>query len=833
MALRIMIIRVLAVAACVFIAPMHSSGQMVNDGAATWVYTTGINLTAGVKVKFETTALSAGSDPVLHLLASDDKEVAVDDNSAGGKAARLSYRPDKTGQYTLVVRSRKQKDAGTCDLLMNGALLGKNVPFGGFHVWLPNLRAGEEIETVRRPGGEGGVHWLYILKSNDLSIEKIVVGGGTESGARYTTSTALGSHWFILSVAQWKSSSEPVRLIRNDAALSGHDTDKDGLGIELEAEIGTCSSRNGFAKNFDCNLAVDPRDTDGDGISDGWELLGRRDVQPHQPLPLWGADPRHKDLFIEVDFMRRCKSDNDNHVVEHMTPEVARHFAKVYGDGFTESPLLKLYHAKVLRNPDDQPGISLHLDTGVNPITPKDATIYGDWGGFTAVNAITTDKADESSCKIDGKYWTGMSANDAWKSQMSPARRGIFRYALGYISGGGQSGAGFAGSFNFHDLSNPPHEWGHTMGLGHSGPMGATEGIDVNCKPNYPSIMNYSYIFNPSIGFSDGVPATAPALNNWSLKEWEAVSTSATTFLDNLEKKFGYYVDREHGHIDWNRDGHFAPAGKTVRAYANFSPGGSGCEYTRYNQIRINDASSMQTPAMARLGNRLYVFFPALGQLRHTYSTSSWNCPEPSIDTPCGYWTSSEATQMNAHGGVDAERIGNGSQERLLIVTIDKNGKLWERRLGVNSQGQEHWTSPTRIPNSSTATGEPALARIDGGAYLAYKGEDGKIRFNHMTLAHGWFGEQLARAPSNAPIRIADYASPAIGRAYLPWKPGIPHLYGAFANEAGQLDIWWFNNANERWEKTDVLETQTGAIEGQPWPGCRLKQMLDFPAVSI
>ena len=39
------------------------------------------------------------------------------------------------------------------------------------------------------------------------------------------------------------------------------------------------------------------------------------------------------------------------------------------------------------RNPDGLPGITTHLDTGVALETPADSTVYGDWGGFNAVNA--------------------------------------------------------------------------------------------------------------------------------------------------------------------------------------------------------------------------------------------------------------------------------------------------------------------------------------------------------------------------------------------------------------------------------------------------------------
>jgi hypothetical protein len=100
----------------------------------------------------------------------------------------------------------------------------------------------------------------------------------------------------------------PVRLVRNDRALAGHDPDGDALGSELEKQIGTCSTTREVVGNWDCSRSVDARDTDGDGLQDGVELLGSLTGAPYQLLPRWGANPLHKDIFIEVDSMLRARA---------------------------------------------------------------------------------------------------------------------------------------------------------------------------------------------------------------------------------------------------------------------------------------------------------------------------------------------------------------------------------------------------------------------------------------------------------------------------------------------------------------------------------------------
>ena len=126
-----------------------------------------------------------------------------------------------------------------------------------------------------------------------------------------------------------------LKMIRNDAGLAWHDMVQDGLGWELEKELGTCWSRSGSINGCDCRQIAVPRHTDGDGISDGWETLGRIDMQPFQLLPKWGADPRHKDLFIEVDFMRRNGVENADKIVKHMRVSAAR-ISPITADSFTK-----------------------------------------------------------------------------------------------------------------------------------------------------------------------------------------------------------------------------------------------------------------------------------------------------------------------------------------------------------------------------------------------------------------------------------------------------------------------------------------------------------------
>ncbi|QMU30413.1 T9SS type A sorting domain-containing protein [Adhaeribacter radiodurans] len=769
--------------------------QMQRDVMVNAIFERYVYLTAGNKVQFETRNLSQQCDPVLNLISPRGVEVAANDNGAGGFAARITYTPPASGYYTLIVRARSTARSGTADIYKNNAQFQTNVAFGGRLLILANLRNKESIQTVKLPRGDNGSHRIYLLNVNEVNI--VARGANTAAGnaAILKLTTTPNTNKIIVGST---GVGGMLRLIRNDAAILWHDPDQDGLGTELETELGSCSFRSGFAKGFDCRLVADPRDTDGDGISDGWEVLGRSDITPTQPLPKWGANPRHKDLFIEVDFMRRTSEENTGNVNLKMSPASARQFAAIYADSFTVSPLLKLYHATILQNPDLVPGISAHLDIGLEPASPADATIYGNWGGFNAVNAI-----------VSGSDYIGLDPNVAWKTNLREARLGIFRYALGYSSGGGSCGNTYACAFNFQDNFNPAHEYGHTLGLGHSGPYGATGNVDPNCKPNYASHMNYAFYGQSKAGFSDG--NGAPALNNASLKEWKAVSPSKTLYLDVLEKIFRYWVDRTNGHVDWNRNGVFEPEGQTVRAYANYRPG-AACEYTRYNKTIINGAQTTTTPILARMGNRLYMFYTNGGTLKYKYSTSTWNCPEPgTAGCANGTWSSEKNAGMLSVG-VDVANDGNG----LRVVSVEWSGKIMEKRLQLDVIfNREVWTSARQIPGS--AQGEPSISYTRTSTYLVYKGTDLLIHFNKWVNGR-WQGDRIAYSAANTPVKsTSQWAFPAIIQTYLPWKPGVKSLYALVPAADAKLDLWYYNPATNLWELTNVIEGgRVGPIHSKP-----------------
>lgn len=776
----------------------------VQDRTAARVYERIVALPAGVETTFETRYLSSGADPVLHLLRMNGVDFARnDDADEGTRAARLVVRPTVAGNYLLVMHAYTPSSAGSAVIFRNGRRMSLRIPVAGWRALVAGIRKGESLAIVRRPGNAVAYPVMYIFEDDGERIWQRVTGSAAR-GVLFNFQFSAGSRHVIFAT-RTGSSGGAMRVVRNDSGIDGHDPDGDHLGTELEADLNTCSQRSGLVAGFDCGLVSDARDTDGDGIRDDWEVLGRRDLSPYQPLPFWGADPRHKDIFVEVDFMRRC-TDAANTDLK-MTEDVARRMAAFYADevGPAASSARRAARAADLENPDGRPGIRFHLDTGVAASAGE--TTFGDWGGHSVIPPMTN---------ASGTCTGGQSAANAWSS-MTRARRGVFHYVAVYFGGGGQAAEWrvFA-AFNAGAALNAAHEFGHSLGLGHSGRAQAFF-QDPNCKPTYPSIMNYGYYdhwsLTSDVGFSDG--RDRPTLVNGALVEQGAINGNDSWFVNHLRTIFQYNVDASTGSVDWNRNGRFEPI--YVRAYTNYAPGGAGCEWAKYNKVTLA-GRSMLSPTVVRLGSYAYVLYARAsdGRLAYTRTSSPLICREAK-DAPCdnASFDAERTRTIDATRGLAAVRLQFGSDPRLLIVAAGADGVLRATRLSVSSGGAESW-SDTVTTGANGVTSEPALERVnDSTAYLAFAGADRRVRIGRFSTSSGWSAIANAQAPPASPTTPAGLlptlpagASPGLGWAYAPSQRNTRALYGAFADTAGRLTLYRRDPTAGFWVAASTLDVQ-------------------------
>ena len=317
----------------------------------------------------------------------------------------------------------------------------------------------------------------------------------------------------------------------------------------VNGEGGSMCSEGDGGPNDEPSVRVcyefDVGDSDGDGLLDRWETQGidiDHDGRFELDLATRGAAPDRKDIFVELDYMTGHQPD------PNAIADVVAAFAAA---------------------PVDAAGIALHVEEDeAIPHVNNIAT----WGGFDMTKAA--------------RFGTPAQRADA---DVIAAKRLVYRYSLwahqrdgGNSSGRGELfgndfmvtlggpiwGANAAGTHNvgtrLEQSGTFMHELGHTLGLDHGGADA------VNCKPNYVSVMNYTFQTSgiPQAGggsrldYSSSVrPIFVNKLDETALSEdlgiRGAVGNDMTlwsTPADNNPRS-----GRADGRLDWNGSGAIDP----------------------------------------------------------------------------------------------------------------------------------------------------------------------------------------------------------------------------------------------------------------------------------
>ena len=283
------------------------------------------------------------------------------------------------------------------------------------------------------------------------------------------------------------SSGDPSEAVASSGMLPPGD-----YRYQLEASVGfgfgaAASPNIAGTAAFDVSLTLTlpGADADGDALPDEWEANGvdfDGNGSIDLDLPGMGADPQHKDIFVELDFMPPHRFD----------PAAATAITKAFADA-------------PVSNPDGTTGITLHLDNGATSVmNPRTGALWGSRSRQTSIahSAVT------GSVAANTYDW---SAFDTLKGANFEAVRGpVFHYAISAHGHHGTSSGvardipssdllvtlgagclGLTGSDCTLDATAQAgtlmHELGHNLGLHHGG------NDDLLNKPNYLSVMNYSF----------------------------------------------------------------------------------------------------------------------------------------------------------------------------------------------------------------------------------------------------------------------------------------------------------------------------------------------------
>ena len=340
-------------------------------------------------------------------------------------------------------------------------------------------------------------------------------------------------------------------------------------------------------------------DLDGDGITNTEEIQGLRDAQgdlvlqsdgqPAADFPSLGANPCRKDLFVELDYQGTATDGHDHRPSQASVDQVIQ--------AFKDAPLPA--------PSGGCPFLGFNAEPGVHLVVQID-------------DALSPEPLDSNNVPRP------LSCPDIDGSKFDPARRqyfvyGVFVHVLVNLPSGLACVAPIGARPPFMVAVPTPtdatstqaqagtfmHEFGHILGLGHGGDSG------VNLKPNYLSVMNYSF----QVGIPDGSPLgrldysrrKLPTLHETALDESAGIGGSPgdQTFWWGPTPGF-YYPARSTARafggptdaLDWNQNGHLDPG--TVSVDINSD---GGCIGPGRNSLRNTEPAGDDVVVSNRIHN--------------------------------------------------------------------------------------------------------------------------------------------------------------------------------------------------------------------------------------
>lgn len=268
-------------------------------------------------------------------------------------------------------------------------------------------------------------------------------------------------------------------------------------------------------------------DTDGDELRDGWEANGYDHNADHAvdvDLPAMGANPFHKDIFMEIDWM---SSGGDNHHRPNDT---------------VVNALVTAFKKGNVVNPDRRRGVGLHIDRSNSIAHAQDLDPGNCNAIFANMESIKT--ANMAAARYVTHHY------QLWVHDLCPnfgSQSGIAQGIPGddsIVSLGSWSSEGTTAARTGTSM----HELGHSLNLRHGFPTGSRAGNggpNDPYTPNHLSVMSYLYqtvglIKNGSFGTWDYQRWNLPALNENCLNENKGVGSGS--FLNKYGLKWIFYA---------------------------------------------------------------------------------------------------------------------------------------------------------------------------------------------------------------------------------------------------------------------------------------------------
>lgn len=802
-------------------SPAHAQ-VIVNESTGTPVVFAFVYLQAGVKYYFTTSVTSPlpggpTQNPVLTLMRTWTERVAgAQFCGFDFKKACFTYTSSTSGLFLLILHGDNTLSPGQATVWQsqtaycttascthsgptNQTQIWNDVAFGGDTVTVTTPNSGRvHYHSLHRPGL--AVNHVVLARSTNVNYPEFVSratyhglsGSGRIRGTvKFDTTdpTAFG----INGTREWvvgpafPDQRGAVRFVRNRWFESGADGDGDGLSfqLELEDEIQTCDLEIDWTPNGNLCSALHPvcagasmnmplclkllRDTDSDGLRDDLEVYGYDGIVD-ELLPMWGANPTHMDVFVELDAYDQNDDPSSRDTCEGFalptataSPDVVpvqmigcldhqQPSACVAGGNHFFDRIQDIYGGAPARiNPDGAPGISLHFDVGVDNPNPLD-TRFGNWGGGnTCLLRSPTDPATiacpanpaDDFCDYPEAYDGVSGCGCPPTPRIRPERKWIFRWGIDEeVEGAGQT-AGDKRAYASTQLAPASHELGHMLGLSHGGPTEITFGgrdDEANERPFYPSRINYRF---QNFAGRDG----AINLLRWSnVRYSDGAATRPWSNADAIEidpmPGFNYSILEDSGLgfdemvsatisgqpcVDWNKDG---------------TCGTPSWNQTYFNSLRRRRSYLFDSPEVAAGGSDLavvgnylvYAYSTETGSVKRLHfrselggDCSRWPDRTAAIPfQPCIRFGDRWSTTVEADAVAIAPwTLASGTAGAVVVYRRGTSLRWGQLTVsgglgGTSNEGNVSYTDRGQL-NTDSVLGSPTLVRDGAGVRVLYQ----------------------------------------------------------------------------------------------------------------
>lgn len=452
----------------------------------------------------------------------------------------------------------------------------------------------------------------------------------------------------------------PHRIVRMAVVESGDpsDTDADGLTDSDESALGT---------------DLRDRDSDGDGLLDGWEVHGfprerLADLGPR--IQLYQSDataderdrqlnPRRRDVIVNVSYFEQV----DPKQFEGEMPRVQA-----------------VYRDLLIRNPDGSTGVWVHFRDHGPKVPPADQHM---------------------------PWW------DVGNKYFARSERGLLHWMQVTPWGGGQSAqTGDMGGCG-NGWAVFAHEFGHQLSLSHTG-----DSAPGWC-PLYPSLMNYAYSYSfdgdwSKPHFSSGEFRDI-VLDERNLQEKLPFAFERVKFLANHPFRFTLKDNGDGATlIDWNHNGVF----DAQPVIADINYGGSTQAGERRTHALIGSA-----PSLAYVGSQCIIAAATHKQTAVTLKASlggeQWS---GHLELP------SSATRF------DPVLIGGADWGVVLVRRFDGWAAAKVRNGGASDAPP---ASDTLAPLTGVDACDLSGLRVEDRVLLIARHDDGRTAWVWLTFANG------------------------------------------------------------------------------------------------